>query len=166
MHGRRCQLLHQASRDEAETDPEPELPIRQNAASEVTQLRPVPQRRHLQMNFSYYWLEKQCGLWPAPNQPSIRVTRNSIGFTYMFSKLDLLFFFQTVFKKRDALLYSIFISYSEKRWYIAVILSEDSRERVFWWSLCSQRVLRSLFSASYDVQPSSGAHISKKPAHS
>lgn len=35
------------------------------------QLRPFPQGRHLQMNFSYYGVEKQCGLWPAPSQPSL-----------------------------------------------------------------------------------------------
>lgn len=100
VHGTMWQL--QNCTEQAETKPRQvrnQSCLRQNAAREMALLCRRSWGlggRHLQMDFSY-WLEKQCGLWPAPNQPSIRATEDSTDSTYVFSKSD--FFFQPVVLK-------------------------------------------------------------------
>lgn len=83
--------VHQASRDRAEASPEPELPFRQNAASEAALLC----RRHFPRDATFRWISATMewknnvasGLPPA-NLPS--VTQNSVGSMYVFSKSALL----------------------------------------------------------------------------
>lgn len=152
--------------EQAETEPRQNRNQRQKWSGVITraQLRPVPQGRHLQMNFSYYWLETPCGLWPAPNQPSIRVTEN--WFHVRFQQIS---FFSppSSLKKLDALLYSIFISYTEKP-YLAAILNEDSQTAAFLLSGVLS-VPFTLFSLQLhtsawlvDVQPSTWPHTSRE----